>query len=71
MRALGIVGLLAAAAIVLVAMVVVGRGIADGANGTGEGHVQTGADKAYNELKKDGDMDDPKAEMRDALKGNF
>jgi hypothetical protein len=70
MRALGLIGLLAAAAIVLVAMVVVGRGLAD-STGDGPSHVQTGADKAYNELKKDGDMDDPKAEMRDALKGNL
>ncbi len=70
MRALGLIGLLAAAAIVLVAMVVVGRGLADGA-GDGPSHVQTGSDKAYNELKKDGDMDDPKSEMRDALKGNL
>ena len=70
MRVLGIVGLLAAIAILLVAMVVVGRGVADGADGETP-TVRTGADKAYDELKRDGDMDDPKETMRDALKGDL
>lgn len=70
MRVFGIIGLLAALAIVLVAMVVVGRGIAGGANGETPA-VKTGADKAYDDLKKDGDMDDPKETMRDALKGDL
>ncbi|RYG22763.1 hypothetical protein EON82_16120 [bacterium] len=70
MRVLGIVGLLAAIAIILVAMVVVGRGIT-GATGSETPTVKTGSDKAYDELKKDGDMEDPKEVMRGALKGDL
>lgn len=67
MRALGIIGLLAAVAILLIAMVVVGKGVSGAASDNGPA-VKTGADKAYDDLKKDGDMDDPKQEMRDALR---
>jgi Tfp pilus assembly major pilin PilA len=70
MRVLGVIGLLAAVAIILVAMVVVGRGVAGGA-GAEAPAVKTGADKAYDDLKKDGDMDDPKDVMRGALKGDL
>ena len=70
MRVLGIIGMLLAAAIVLIGMVVVGRGIA-GASNDGAPAVKTGADKAYDDLKKDGDMDDPKDVMRGALKGDL
>ena len=52
MRVLGIIGLLAAAAILLVAMVVVGRGIT-GATGSESPAVKTGADRAYDDLKKE------------------
>ena len=68
MRVLGLIGLLAVIAILLVAMVVVGRGVAGGGESPA---VKTGADRAYDDLKKDGDMDDPKATMRDALKGDL
>jgi Tfp pilus assembly major pilin PilA len=70
MRVLGIIGLLATIAIILVAMVVVGKGIT-GATASESPAVKTGSDKAYDDLKKDGDMDDPKDVMRDALKGNL
>jgi hypothetical protein len=70
MRVLGVIGLLAAVAIVLAAMVVVGRGIA-GSAGSEIPTVKTGADKAYDEMKKDGDIDDPKDVMRGALKGDL
>ena len=70
MRALGIIGLLATVAIILVAMVIVGRGVVEGASGESP-TVKTGADRAYDDLKRDGDMDDPKATMRDALKGDL
>lgn len=68
MRVFGLIGLLAAIAIILVAMVVVGKGVTGGGETPA---VKTGADRAYDELKKDGDMDDPKETMRDALKGNL
>ena len=70
MRVFGVIGLLAAVAIVLVAMVVVGRGLAGGA-GSETPTVKTGSDKAYDEMKKDGDIDDPKDVMRGALKGDL
>lgn len=71
MRGLGVVGMLAAAAIVLVLMVIVGRSLS-ASSGTGEGSaVKTGAQKAYEDMKddKDAPLDDPKEEMREALKG--
>lgn len=69
MRILGVLGMLLAAAIVLILMVIVGRGItnADG----GGGQAKTGSQKAYDDLKKDGDMDKPNDVMKDALKGNL
>ena len=70
MRVLGVAGTLIAVAILLVAMILAGRSLADGAadeNPT----VNTGADKAYREMKRDGDLDDPKSVMRDALKGEL
>lgn len=60
-------GMLAAAAIVLVLMVVVGRSLAD----SGEApRAKTGAQKAYDGMKddKDAPLDDPKEEMRGVLK---
>lgn len=68
MRALGLLGLLLAAAIVLILMVKVGQS-ASSVDGGGGSKAQTGSQKAYQEMKKDGDLDDPKEEMRDALKG--
>ena len=65
-RVFGYLGLLVAVAIVLVLMVKVGRSIT-----TEAPNAKTGSQKAYDDLKKDGDMDDPKQEMRDALKGNL
>ena len=70
MRVLGVIGLLAAVAIILVAMVVVGKGITGGASSETP-TVKTGSDKAYDEMKKDGDIDHPKDVMRGALKGDL
>ena len=63
------IGMLLAAAIVLIGMVIVGRGVTN-VNG-GNGQAKTGSQKAYDDLKKDGDMDNPNDVMKDALKGNF
>jgi hypothetical protein len=59
--------MLLAAAIVLILMVIVGRSVA-GAGSPASPPVKTGADKAYDEMKKDGDLEDPKEEMRGILK---
>lgn len=69
-RVLGITGTLVAVAILLVLMVVVGRNLVDSASGETP-TVKTGADRAYDEMKHDGDMEDPKSVMRDALKGDL
>ena len=66
MRVLGVLGMLLAAAIVLVLMVAVGRSLTDA--GSAAPGAESGSQKAYDDLKKDGDMDDPKDEMRGALK---
>ena len=70
MRVLGVIGMLAAAAIVLVAMVVVGRGLAGVTSENGNSQVQTGSQKAYDDMKNDKDapLDDPKEEMRGVMK---
>ena len=65
MRALGLLGMLLAAVVVIL-MVKVGQSVS---NVDGGSKAQTGSQKAYQDLKRDGDMDDPKEEMRDALKG--
>ena len=67
MRVLGVVGMLAAAAIVLVLMVIVGRSVADAGGGA---EPKTGAQKAYDEMKNDPEapLDDPKEEMRGVLR---
>ncbi len=49
-------------------MIKVGKSVS-GVDGGGSPQAQTGSQKAYQDMKKDGDMDDPKEEMRDALKG--
>lgn len=67
MRVLGVLGMLVAAAIVLALMVIVGRSIA-GAS-TDAPAALSGSQKAYDEMKNDGDLDDPKDVMRDALRG--
>ena len=70
MRVLGIVGTLLTVAILLVLMVVVGRNLVNGAAGETPA-VKTGTDKAYEEMKRDGDLDAPKDVMRDAFKGDL
>lgn len=70
MKALGILGILLAAAIVLVLMVIVGRSVAS-ASGSGEtATVKTGAQKAYEEMEGDDDapLEDPKETMRETLR---
>ena len=70
MRLLGVLGMLLAAAIVLVLMVVVGKSLTSADGGSG-GQARTGSQKAYDDLKKDGDLDDPKDVMKGALKGDL
>lgn len=69
MRVLGVLGMLAAAAIVLVLMVMVGRSLTAAGGDAPGSSAKSGAQKAYDEMKKDGDLDDPKEEMRGVLKG--
>lgn len=69
MRALGLLGLLLAAAIVLILLVKTGQSVAGVEDGGGS--AKTGSQKAYEQMKGDDDMDDPKDVMRGALKGDL